>query len=244
MLEVRVRKKLILLEDIFHEGGPVSAVPQRRGAALAVIHNPFAGAYVENIAEFMEDLKPFGLSMAQSLVAALGGDPRVVEGYGKGAIVGTAGELEHGALWHVPGGYAMRDLLGGAKAIVPSTKKVGAPGTRLDIPITHVNASYVRSHFDAMEVGINDAPGADEILLALVMTTGPRIHARVGGLKATEIKGEDGLRWKQRFARSRYFSKRHSAKWAARSILRCAVPPLPPSSRIRMRGDTSKICRN
>lgn len=194
MPEVSVRKKLILLEEIFHEGGPVAAVPQRRGAALAVIHNPFAGAYVENIAEFMEDLKPFGISMAQSLVAALGGDPRVVEGYGKGAIVGSAGELEHGALWHVPGGYAMRDLLGGAKAIVPSSKKVGGPGTRLDVPITHINASYVRSHFDAMEIGINDAPRADEILLALVMTTGPRIHARVGGLKVSEIKGEDGLR--------------------------------------------------
>jgi hypothetical protein len=194
MPEVRVRKKLILVEEIFHEGGPVAAVPQRRGAALAVIRNPFAGAYVENIADFMEDLNPFGLSMAQSLIAALGGDPRIVEGYGKGAIVGTAGELEHGALWHVPGGYAMRELLGGAKAIVASTKKVGAPGTRLDVPITHINASYVRSHFDAMEVGINDAPRADEILLALVMTTGPRIHARVGGLKASEIKGEDGLR--------------------------------------------------
>src|SRR5438876_148681 len=177
MLEVRVRKKLILLEDIFHEGGPVSAVPQRRGAALAVIHNPFAGAYVENIAEFMEDLKPFGLSMAQSLVAALGGDPRVVEGYGKGAIVGTAGELEHGALWHVPGGYAMRELLGNAKAIVPSSKKVGAPGTRLDVPITHINASYVRGHFSAMEVGIVDAPRAEEMVLILVMTTGARGHA-------------------------------------------------------------------
>lgn len=194
MPEVRVRKRLILVEEIFHEGGPVAAIPRRRGAALAVIHNPFAGAYVEEIAEFMEDLKPLGLSMAQSLLAALGGNPCVVEGYGKGAIVGTAGEIEHGALWHVPGGYAMRELLGGAKAIVPSTKKIGAPGTRLDVPVTHINASYVRSHFDAMEIGINDAPLADEILLVLVMTTGPRIHARVGGLKASEIKGEDGLR--------------------------------------------------
>src|SRR6266849_3744210 len=194
MPKVRVRKKLILLEEIFHEGGPVAAVPQRRGAALAVIHNPFAGAYVENIAEFMEDLKPLGLSMAQSLVAALGGNPRVVEGYGKGAIVGTAGELEHGALWHVPGGYAMREVLGGAKAIVPSAKKVGAPGTRLDVPITHINASYVRSHFDAIEVGLADAPRGDEMLLVLAMTTGPRIHHRAAGLQASEIKGEDGLR--------------------------------------------------
>jgi len=108
--------------------------------------------------------------------------------------VGSAGELEHGALWHVPGGYAMREILGGAKAIVASTKKVGGPGARLDVPITHINASYVRSHFDAMEVGLADAPRADEILLALVMTTGSRIHARVGGLKVLEIKGEDGLR--------------------------------------------------
>ena len=98
------------------------------------------------------------------LIAALGGDPSRIEGYGKGAIVGSDGELEHGALWHVPGGYAMREVLGGAKAIVPSAKKVGGPGTRLDVPMTHINASYVRSHFDAMEVGLADAPRADEIV--------------------------------------------------------------------------------
>jgi hypothetical protein len=194
MPEVRVRKRVVIVEEIFHEGGPVAAKPQRRAAALVVIHNPFAGKFVPEIASFMEDLNPLGLDMAKSLVAALGGDPKIVEGYGKGAIVGQAGELEHGALWHVPGGYAMREILCGAKAIVPSTKKVGGPGTRLDVPITHINASYVRSHFDAMEVGIADAPRADEIVLALVMTTGPRVHARVGGLNASEIKGEDGLR--------------------------------------------------
>jgi hypothetical protein len=132
--------------------------------------------------------------MAKDLIAAMGGNAKAIEGYGKGAIVGAGGELEHGALWHVPGGYGMREMLGGAKAIVASTKKVGGPGTRLDVPVTHINASYVRSHFDAIEVGIADAPRADEILLALVMTTGARIHARVGGLKASEIKGEDGLR--------------------------------------------------
>ncbi len=194
MPEVAVRKKLTAVEDIFHEGGPPAAVPLRRAVALAVIHNPFAGEYVQDIAGFMDDLKPLGLEMAKSLVTALGGNVKVIEGYGKGAIVGSAGELEHGALWHVPGGYAMREILGGAKAIVASTKKVGGPGTRLDVPITHINASYVRSHFDTIEVGLADAPRADEILLALAMTTGPRIHARVGGLKASEIKGEDGLR--------------------------------------------------
>jgi hypothetical protein len=194
MPEVVVRKRVTCVEEIFHEGGPVAANPLRRAAALVVIRNPFAGRYVADIEGFMDDLKPLGLEMARALVAGLGGDAKAVEGYGKGAIVGSAGELEHGALWHVPGGYAMREVLGGAKAIVASTKKVGGPGTRLDVPITHINASYVRSHFDAMEVGVNDAPRADEILLALVMTTGARVHARVGGLKASEIKGLDGLR--------------------------------------------------
>jgi hypothetical protein len=194
MPEVQLRKRVIVVEEVFHEGGPIAATPLRRAAALAVIHNPFAGKYVSEIAGFMEDLNPLGLEMAKALVSALGGDAKIVEGYGKGAIVGQAGELEHGALWHVPGGYAMREILGNAKAIVASTKKVGGPGTRLDVPITHINASYVRSHFDSMEVGIADAPKANEILLALVMTTGPRVHARVGGLKASEIKGQDGLR--------------------------------------------------
>lgn len=194
MAEPIVRKKAIIVEEIFHEGGPRANVPLKRAAALAVIKNPFAGRYVEDIAFFMEDLKPLGIEMTGDLIKALGGDPAVVEGYGKGAIVGVNGEIEHGALWHVPGGYSMRELLPASNAIVPSTKKVGGPGTRLDVPVTHCNASYVRSHFDAMEVGLNDAPKADEIMLALVMTTGPRVHARVGGLQASEIKGEDGLR--------------------------------------------------
>ena len=124
----------------------------------------------------------------------LGGDPSKIEAYGKGAIVGEAGELEHGALWHVPGGYAMRELLGDALAIVPSTKKMGTLGTRLDIPIHHINAAYVRSHFSALDVGIGDGPKADEIVYALVMSTGARPHARVGGLEASEISQHDGLR--------------------------------------------------
>jgi len=194
MAELLIRKTLISIEEIFHEGGPAGPHPLKRGIALAVIRNPFAGRYVEEIQGFMEDLKPLGLRMATDLIKALGRNPEAIEGYGKGAIVGAGGEIEHGALWHVPGGYAMREALGGAKAIVPSTKKVGGPGTRLDVPVTHINASYVRSHFDAVEVGLADAPRADEMVLALVMTTGPRIHARVGGLKASEINGEDGLR--------------------------------------------------
>ena len=194
MPEVSIRKIATAVEEIHHEGGPVIASPLLRGAAMAVIENPFAGRYVADIQPFMEDLKPLGLDLAQRLLRLLGGEPARIEAYGKGALIGSAGELEHGALWHAPGGYAMREVLGGAKAIVPSAKKVGGVGARLDVPIAHVNASYVRSHFDSMEVGLNDSPRANEMMVVLVMTTGPRVHARSGGLSASEIKGEDGLK--------------------------------------------------
>jgi hypothetical protein len=194
MPQIEVRRVATIVEEIYHEGGPVAAKPVKQGAVLAVIRNPYAGRYVENIISLMDDLKPLGVDMAKRLVAALDVTPQAIEGYGKGAIVGSAGEMEHGALWHAPGGWSMREVLAGTKAIVPSTKKVGAPGTRIDIPVTHVNASYVRSHFGAMEVGLPDAPRADEMVVILVMTTGARVHARAGGLEASEIKGEDGLR--------------------------------------------------
>lgn len=194
MPDVEIRKIATSLEEIHHEGGPRAEKPYRRAAIVAVIKNPYAGQYHADIQPFMEDLKPLGLMMAQRLVEMLGGDPSVVEGYGKGAIIGLGGEIEHGALWHAPGGYAMREVLGGSKAIVPSTKKVGGSGTRLDVPVTHTEASYVRSHFDSIEVGLNDAPRANEMAVVLVMTTGARVHNRAGGLAAEDIKGEDGLR--------------------------------------------------
>lgn len=193
MPDIVPRKTILNIEEVFHEGGPPPDKPLLRGAILAVIDNPFAGRYVDDIQPFMEDLKPLGLSMAARLIDALGG-AAAIEGYGKGALIGEAGELEHGALWHAPGGYAMRQLLGDARAIVPSTKKVCGPGGRLDVPVTHINASYVRSHFDTMEVGASDLPRAWEMVLVLVMTTGARIHNRTGGLAADDIKGEDGLR--------------------------------------------------
>ncbi|WP_299679960.1 amino acid synthesis family protein [uncultured Roseobacter sp.] len=193
MPDILLRKTAFSVEEIFHEGGPAPDRVLKRAAGIAVIENPFAGRYEPDIQWFMDDLKPLGLSMAQRLVDLLGGAAQV-EGYGKGALVGEAGELEHGALWHVPGGYAMRELLDNSNAIVPSTKKVVGVGGRLDVPITHINASYVRSHFDAMEVGLSDAPKAGEMALVLVMTTGPRIHARVGGLAVADIEGKDGLR--------------------------------------------------
>jgi len=194
MPEVIIRKSFITIEEIFHEGGPPSARPLRRGAVASVIVNPYAGRYVESITDFIDDLRPLGLQMAKDLLKAFGDEPSLIEGYGKGAIVGEAGELEHGALWHAPGGYSMRELLPASKAIVPSTKKVGGPGTLLDVPVTHSNASYVRSHFDAIEVGCSDAPRAHEMLVILVMTSGARIHNRAGGLAAADIIGEDGLK--------------------------------------------------
>ncbi|WP_378945838.1 amino acid synthesis family protein [Mesorhizobium sp. ANAO-SY3R2] len=194
MPEFPIRKVAVTVEEIFHDGGPATDRPRRRAAALAVVKNPFAGRYVEDLQPAMEDLKPLGLLLSDRLIAALGGDIKAIDGYGKGAIVGAAGELEHGALWHVPGGYAMRERLGEAKAIVPSAKKLGGFGARLDVPIGHINAAYVRSHFDAMEVGMPDGPRPDEIVFALVMTSGPRIHDRMGGLRADDIKAWDGLR--------------------------------------------------
>ncbi|MEL6574041.1 MAG: amino acid synthesis family protein [Pseudomonadota bacterium] len=193
MSKLILRKTAFSLEETFHEGGSVAAEPQKRASAIAVVTNPFAGRYEPDIQWFMDDLKPLGVSLATRLVEMLGGADKI-EGYGKGAMVGEAGELEHGALWHAPGGYSMRALLEKSNAIVPSTKKVCGVGGRLDVPITHVNASYVRSHFDAMEVGLNDAPKANEMALVLVMSTGPRIHNRAGGLDAADIVGEDGLR--------------------------------------------------
>src|SRR2546430_3429620 len=127
---LEIRKVQITVEEIWHEGGPPVPTPHLRGAIAIVIKNLYAGRYVEDIAPMMEALKPVGVDMARKLIAALTGDPARIEAYGKGAIVGLAGELEHGALWHLPGGYGMREVLGNAKAIVPSSKKVGAAGTR------------------------------------------------------------------------------------------------------------------
>ncbi|SFT66700.1 amino acid synthesis family protein [Mesorhizobium sp. YR577] len=194
MPDFPIRKIAVLTEEIFHEGGPAASEPRRRVAGLAVVKNPFAGRYAEELQSAMDDLKPLGLLLTERMIEALGGDIKAIDGYGKGAIVGTGGEIEHGALWHVPGGYAMRERLGQAKAIVPSAMKVGAFGSRLDVPLGHTNAAYVRSHFDAMEVGIADGPRPDEILFCLAMACGPRIHSRMGGLEAKDIKVWDGQR--------------------------------------------------
>jgi len=212
---IEIRRQCVQVEDILHEFGPAPERPLRRGAVGAVLRNPYAGRHEPDILPMMEALNPVGVAMARTLLQAMDVSAGAIEAYGKGALVGAAGELEHGALWHVPGGYAMRELLGSttsrdayragrddaalgrpgnALAIVPSTKKVAAPGATLDIPLTHINAAYVRSHFDAYEFRLAGAPRADEFVVILAMSKGPRIHARVGGLKAADIGKWDGLR--------------------------------------------------
>lgn len=193
MAEFTLRKTALLIEEICHEGGPAPDTPRLRGAIMAVVRNPFAGRYAEDLQPAMEDLKPLGLMLTDRLIAALGGRAGI-DGYGKGALVGAGGEAELGALWHVPGGYAMRERLGESRAIVPSAMKVGPMGGSLDIPLGHINAAYVRSHFDAITVSVPDGPRADEIVFALAMSKGPRVHSRMGGLEVWQVKGEDGLR--------------------------------------------------
>ena len=215
---IEIRRIFTHVESIAHEFGPPPDQSLLRGAIGMVMTNPYAGRYEPNILPMMDALGAVGIDMAERLRAAMDVPVEQIQGYGKGAVVGASGELEHGALWHVPGGYAMRELLGwkgdrnayakgsgdqataasnqtaNALSIVPSTKKVGAPGTALDVPMTHINASYVRSHFDAIEVRVPGAPLADEIVFILAMSTGARIHARVGGLAVSAISKWDGLR--------------------------------------------------
>ena len=193
-MTVEVRKIVTNAEEVRHDGGPLLNRPQLKAWVAAVIKNPFAGRYEPEIVQMMDELKPLGLECSQRLISALGGDVTIVEAYGKGSLVGASGELEHGALWHVPGGYAMRELLGKALAIVPSTTKMGGMGASIDIPIHHKDAAYVRSHFDSVTATVPDAPRADEIVFVLAMTTGGRPHARVGGLAASEISKWDGQR--------------------------------------------------
>lgn len=212
---IEIRRVFTQVEEIRHEFGPPPPEPLIRGAIAVVMTNPYAGHYEADILPMMKALEPVGVDMAQRLLAAMDVPRERIATYGKGSIVGGAGELEHGALWHVPGGYAMRELLGwkgdraaymaglgeartgqpgNALSIVPSTKKVGPPGATLDVPLTNINASYVRGQFDAIEVRVPGAPAADELVFILAMTTGYRVHARVGGLLAENISQWDGQR--------------------------------------------------
>lgn len=189
---IQVRKRLLNVETVHHEGGPVAAVPLRLAAAAAVVRNPYAGRYEPDLLPFMAELRSLGRELADELVGVLGKDR--VEAYGKAAIVGVNGELEHGAVWHEAGGWAMRAALGEPKAIVPAAKAVAGAGYRLMVPLHYIHAAYVRSHFNAMEVGVQDGPRPDEIVFALVMADGGRVHSRLGGLTREQVKVHDGQR--------------------------------------------------
>jgi hypothetical protein len=189
---IDIRKRSLSIETTLHEGGPPPARPLRLAVACAVVRNPYAGRYAEDLLPFMAELRTLGTSLAQELADALGRDN--VEVYGKAAIVGVDGELEHGAVWHEAGGWAMRQVLGEPKAIVPSAKAVASAGYRLMVPLHHMHACYVRSHFNAVEVGLQDAPRPREIVFALAMGDGGRVHARLGGLAKEDVKVGDGQR--------------------------------------------------
>ena len=192
MSAIEVRKKALTIETVYHEGGPAPATPLRMAAAVAVVKNPFAGRYEADLMPFMAELRGLGKELATDLVDALGKDR--VEAYGKAAIVGVDGELEHGAVWHEAGGWAMRQVLGEPKAIVPAAKAVAGTGFRLMVPLHYIHAAYVRSHFNTMDVGIQDAPRPKEILYGLVMATGGRVHSRLCGLLKEQLTVNDGQR--------------------------------------------------
>ena len=194
-MTVVIRKIVTVVEETLMEMGEGVNPPVRRAAAIAVIENPFAGRYVEDLSPLIAIGEELGELLANKAVAALGIDGTKVHSYGKAAAVGENGELEHAAaILHPKMGTPVRKRLGKGAALIPSSKKRSGPGTTLDIPLGHKDAAFVRSHFDGMEVQINDAPRASEIMVALAVTDGGRPLPRVGGLTVGEIKGEDGLR--------------------------------------------------
>lgn len=194
-MKAKIRKIVTLVDETLTEQGQTISPPVRRAAAVAVIANPFAGIYQEDLSDLMDIGAELGGLLAERAVAALGVAGSDIESYGKAAAVGENGELEHAAaILHPKLGAPFRKVLGKGAALIPSSKKRGGLGVVLDVPLGHKDAAFVRSHFDGMEVRVNDAPRANEILVAVAVTTGGRPLPRVGGLTLSEIKGEDGLR--------------------------------------------------
>lgn len=193
--KIQIRKVYTIVEETRADGTKDLEKPTRKAAAAAVFQNPYAGKFQEDLSLLYQWSEELGEMLTQRAVSALGIAPEKVESYGKAAIAGTRGELEHcAALMHPALGKPMRANVGGGKALIPSAKKLGFPGAAIDVPLGFKNAAFVRSHFDAMEVRLPDAPRGDELVLIVVVTDSGRPLARVGGLKVEEVKGEDGLR--------------------------------------------------
>jgi len=191
----KIRKIVTIVEDTHEETGQIISPPTRRAAAVAVIENPFAGTYVEDLSDLMEIGAELGALLGRKCIEALGISPSEAESYGKSAMVGENGELEHAAaILHPKLGAPLRKEVEKGAALVPSSKKMGGPGQVLDVPLGHKDAAYVRSHFDGIEVRLNDAPRANEIMVAVAVTDSGRPLPRVGGLSAEDAVGQDGLR--------------------------------------------------
>jgi hypothetical protein len=194
-MKAKIRKMVTFVEETRREMDRDVNPPVRRAAAVAVIANPFSGRFVEDLSDLIDIGEELGGLLSERAVTALGIPGERVESYGKAAAVGENGELEHAAaILHPKLGAPFRKTLGKGAALIPSSKKRGGPGVPIDIPLGHKDAAFVRSHFDGMEVRVNDAPRADEIVVAVAVTDGGRPFPRIGGLSKDQIKGEDGLR--------------------------------------------------
>ena len=194
-MKTDIRKLIVQVDETRLEMGQQIQPPTRRAVAIAVITNPFAGRYAENLDELSDIGAELGKLLGERCVAALGITPSEAESYGKAAIVGEAGELEHAAaILHPKLGAPLREAVEQGAALVPSAKKMGGLGTAIDVPLGHKDAALVRSHFDAIEARVSDAPRANEIVVAVAVTDSGRPLPRIGGLQKNEIKGQDGLR--------------------------------------------------
>jgi hypothetical protein len=194
-MKSQIRKIIVQVDEVLQEGGQAVNPPTRRALAMAVIANPYAGMFSENLDQLIDIGEELGGLLGERCVKALGIKPEDAHSYGKAAIVGEGGELEHAAaILHPKLGAPLRKAVSKGAALVPSAKKQGTLGTAIDVPLGHKDAAFVRSHFDAMEARVNDAPRANEIVVAVVVTDSGRPHPRIGGLQVHEITGTDGLR--------------------------------------------------
>ena len=194
-MKAKIRKLIVQVDEIHQDGGKAVSPPTRRALAMAVIANPYAGRFSESLDELIDIGEELGAMLGERCVQALGIAPEQAQSYGKAAIVGEGGELEHAAaILHPKLGAPLRKAVSQGAALVPSAKKQGTLGTAVDVPLGHKDAAFVRSHFDAMEARVSDAPRANEIVVAVVVTDSGRPHPRIGGLQVNEIVGQDRLR--------------------------------------------------
>jgi len=190
-LTPEVRKFVAHVESVHHDGGPRSDPPLRKGVCAAVIANPYAGRYETDLMAWMESLRPLAVDLTEQLLEALRVGPESIQAFGKGALVGVDGEHEHAAAWHAPGGHGLKSVLK-VRGFVTAGQAMGAVGAPLHIPLVYVNSPWVRSHFDAIDLTIADAPRPREIVFALAVSTGGRVHSRLGGLTAQQAEAGEG----------------------------------------------------